>query len=138
MGGHLSNDSHSVTVITAVLSNFFVLFLMIIIEGSTHDISIKLYEVAVSEGLKDRLKGQVIGSGQSHGTGHFDILEVASSKGLAIFKESQDRLKDQVIGSGQSHGTGHFQRVSRQAERSSYREWPVPRDWPFTEGLETG
>ena len=94
--------------------------------------------LAIFKGSQDRLKGQVIGSGQSHGTGHFDSLEVASPMGLAIFRGSQDRLKGQVIGSGQSHGTGHLQRVSRQAERSSYREWPVPWDWPFSEGLETG
>ena len=94
--------------------------------------------LAIYRGSQDRLKGQVIGSGQSHGTGHFDFLEVASPKGLAIFRGSEDMLKGQVIGSGQSHGTGHFLRVSREAERSSNRKWPVPWDWPFTEGLKTG
>ena len=74
----------------------------------------QLWEVAIPMGLaifkgtQDRLKDQVIGSGQSHGTCHFDILEVASPIGLALIKGSQDRLKDQVIESGQSHGTGTF------------------------------
>ena len=39
----------------------------------------------VSRGLNH----DVMGSGQSHGTGHFDIVEVASPMGLAIQKRSQ-------------------------------------------------
>ena len=61
-----------------------------------------------SKGVDTGLKYAVMGSGQSHGTGHFLFKKSGQSHGTGHFKGSQDRLKGEAIGSGQSHGTGHF------------------------------
>ena len=44
-----------------------------------------------------------------------------------------NRLETGVMLSGKSHGTCHFQSVSTQAESSSYGEWQVPWDLPFSQ-----
>ena len=84
------------------------------------------------------MKYAVVGSGTSHGTGHFDIVEVASPMGLAIFKACRHRLNQLAMGSGKSYGTCHFKNVSTQPESVSYGEWPVPWDCPFSKRVDTG
>ena len=62
------------------------------------------------------LNPDVMGSGQSLGTGQFYIYEMASPMGLATSKKVSRGLNPDVMGSGQSHGTGHFKKGVKGAE----------------------
>ena len=113
--------------------------------------------LAIFKGSQDRLKGEAIGSGKSHGTCHFWNVKMASPMGLAIFHFRKGQvpwdLPILIFKNGKSHATCQFwvlelaspmglaifkayQDVSTENGKSLFwnsrlSQWQVPRDLPF-------